>query len=275
MKKALVLQCGGLRGAVLSGVLLGSGLRPGQFDECRAASSGGVAGAFFGSGQNDITGAVWETLAENIFDGWRILQGSRPIDLDLLIHKKCAGLDYGALAASPMRLFVATFCSETTVTEFHDVAAAPSPADVLKATCAYPFFAPSIKIGGRPKYDGGIEYVLPIQHAHRSEARRIVVVLNQLRGMDLEYVSLAERLIAFPFSSATRAAIERRNRHYKEALAFADNPPQDGTAVCVIAPERPLPVTWRDGDRSAVRATFEIGRELGKRHAEALHRFLE
>ena len=194
---ALVVEGGGMRGAVSAGmclVLEAAGLMS-SFDRVYGCSSGALTGCFAAAGQASVWATSFEDCACRAFvDPSRALRGRPVLDLDFLFDEVIARrrpLSELGLAGGPefRAVAVSALCAELRVLRDFE-----SAADVLaaaRASCSIPVLTgtpPTYR--GEPTVDGGLVEPIPYRTALREGATHVLV----LRSRDASYRAPRHRL---------------------------------------------------------------------------------
>ena len=201
---ALVVEGGGMRGAVAAGmclVLEAAGLMS-SVDRVYGCSSGALTGCFAAAGQAALWATGFEDCACRTFiDPSRALRGRPVIDLDFLFDQVIAGrraLSEAGLAVGPEVRAVAVSASRAELRVLRDFESAADLLAAARASCSIPVLtgAPPI-YRGEPTVDGGLLEPIPYRTALREGATHVLV----LRSRDATYRApsqgkLAERTLA-------------------------------------------------------------------------------
>lgn len=272
METALVLPGGGSRTVYVSGVIIGSGLRPEQVSGVYALSSGAPVGAYFVTGQIEETGRSWiEDVATSRFLEWsRLLRLRRPGDVRALIKNGCRTLKLHAIP--PAKLYVSTMRLHDGRTVYHELT--PKNArEILEATCSLPVITAPRMIDGQPHVDGGVEETFPVLAAHKFGSKKILAIGNRPRTYRMEPYGRLACWLTFPQAVHARQALGRRADRLAEARGFMQNPPPD-TQVLLIEPDEDLPANRLTHDTSLVRKTFDLGVAMGRKQRQRVQDFV-
>lgn len=249
MKKGLVIEGGGLRGAHTAGVLWA--LRDqGQsdFDVVCATSVGAYNGAYFVTGQHDVFEKIWQQYIHSgrFIRFQNFLRGGPIMDLDYLlneVYRQKEPLDLKALRETPVRFYVtATDCETGQAHYFNNHEDRMLPA--LKATGAIPLiYRFAVIIEGRRYMDGGIVDPIPIQKALDEGCEEIWILLTRPPGYRKEppLLPLLPKIFGKRYP-ALATAMARQHLVYNQALGRIER----GELPCkirIIRPSKPLPVT--------------------------------
>jgi predicted patatin/cPLA2 family phospholipase len=196
---ALVVEGGGMRGAVCAGmclVLEAAGLMAGV-DRVYGCSSGAVTGGYAAAGQASLWATSFEDCASRAFiDPARALRGRPVLDLDFLFDEVIARrrpLSAAGLAAGPEVRTVAVSAARAELRVLRDF---ESTADLLaaaRASCSIPVLTgtpPAYR--GEPTVDGGLIEPIPYRTALREGATHVLV----LRSRDARYRARSQDRLA-------------------------------------------------------------------------------
>jgi len=182
---ALVVEGGGMRGAVSAGmclVLEAAGLMP-SFDRVYGCSSGALTGCFAAAGQASVWATSFEDCANRAFiDRRRALRARPVLDLDYLFDDVVTRrpLSADGLAEGPEFRAVAVSARRAELCVLRDF---EGPADVLaavRASCAIPVLTgapPTYR--GEPMVDGGLLESIPYRTALREGATHVLVLRSR------------------------------------------------------------------------------------------------
>jgi predicted patatin/cPLA2 family phospholipase len=184
---ALVVEGGGMRGAVSAGMCLAletAGLMP-SVDRVYGCSSGALTGCFAAAGQAALWAAAVEDCACRAFiDPSRALRGGRPVlDLDFLFDEVIARrrpLSAAGLAAGPDVGAVAVSASRAELRVLRDFEDAADALAAARASCSIPVLAgtpPTYR--GEPTVDGGLLEPIPWRTALREGATHVLVLRSR------------------------------------------------------------------------------------------------
>lgn len=262
--RALVSDGGGMRGAFTAGLLAGfrdEGVDHSFFDFYIGSSAGACTLTYYLTGQVDEGIRIWQEHLPSGFMKWR---GVRPYnDLDYLgkIFREIEPLSVATLRSRKSQAFATVSNSETLKDEYINLSSASDPVKVLLAGVAMPFFTGPVFLDGRAYYDGGLTSAIPFHKAEAEGANEMWVVATtpaHYRRKPLLWE------IASWFASRdpqVRKLVvnrpKRENKVLEEIERRAD--------LVVIRPAENLPVHWRNGDKGAIKATVEIGKETAKK----------
>lgn len=272
MRTALVLPGGGSRSVFVSGVVIGSGLRPEQVSSVYALSSSGAIAAYFVIGQIQETGPAWiDQLKASRFLAWsRLLRLRHPGEVHRLIGYGCRTLKVEAIP--PEKLYVSTMRLYDGRTMYHKVT--PQNAhEVLEATCSYPILTTPRVIDGQRHVDGGVEDTFPVLKAYVEGSSKILAIGNRPKAYQMEPYGRLACWLTFPLSPLARRALGRRASLLEETQKFIDNPPSDAR-VLHLSPDKELPATRFTTDETLIRKTFDLGLEMGKKNMRRIQDFV-
>ena len=276
VKRCLILQGGGLRGAFAAGACFALGdLGISQFDLAFAVSASVPTLAYFLAGQCREGREVWENYLSttrlirysNLFLGWTDDYRHRPlIDLHYLVYQVFRdrfplGIDR-LLASKTEAYFVATD-AETYLPHYFQ----PDPArmyHIMRACMALPGAVPEKPlVNGRAYIDGGVVDPLPIEKALQLGADRFLVILTIPPGAVSKKPTLLERMFArqyFRDSPGLLDTCDKRNDRLYEALDLLEKLERKNPESSVILrPKNKLPAGRVTRSRSRIAKTLKIG----------------
>lgn len=175
-------------------------------------------------------------------------------------------LDYPALAASPMELQIVTTRADTgDAVYFTKADLRQDRYDVVKASCALPYFCRPYPLAGRLYYDGALSDPVPVEKALEAGCGKIVLLLtlpaDTVRdpARDARVARRIER--QFPrAASKLRGRAERYNRGVARAKELASQ-----GRLLIVAPDDTCGVDTLCRDPEAMGRLYAKGYEDGKR----------
>ncbi len=265
MKRGLVVEGGGMRGAHSCGALMAladRGLT--DFDVVAATSAGACTSAFLVSRQFDMFPVIW---TKYLHDGrfinlMKLATRQSVMDLDYLIHevfRNLEPLDVDSLRRNPTCFYVsATDCLTGTASYFNNHE--DFILNALKASSAMPIaYRHPVIIDNRPYVDGGIVDSIPIQKALDEGCGEIFVLLTRPEGYRKKapLVNLLPRIYQKKYPRLAEAIL-RRHEVYNETLSRIEN--EDYPAkLTVIRPRQKLPVKRLTTNVEKIRAAIDQG----------------
>jgi predicted patatin/cPLA2 family phospholipase len=220
---ALVVEGGGMRGAISAGMCLAleeAGLMT-AVDRVYGCSSGALAACFAAAGQAHVwAGASADCACREFIDPRRALRGRPVLDLDYLFDRVIARrwpLSQAGLDAGPEFRAVAVSAEHAELRVLRDFADAAEALAAVRASCAIPLITgPPPVFRGEAMVDGGLLEPIPYMTALREGATHVLV----LRSRDASYRSHREGVIAEPMLARVhpqlvpllRSSSERYNR---------------------------------------------------------------
>lgn len=269
VKKALVVEGGGMRGIFAAGVLdtfMHERFNP--FDLFIGVSAGAVSLASYLSGQYQryyrlSTGPMQK---KEFISLARFLAGGHFMDLDWLrdFSSTHDPLDVRMAVCNKSREFLV---GVTDVQSGNPLFIRPDAAtllDTLLASSALPIiYRGFVKLDGRLVADGGVASPIPVKEAYRRGARSIVVIrtraANQSKGWFIDSLLAMLFLRGHPVLSSQ---IRRLHRVYQDAVQFIHNPPGDARIFEITPPLRLRSTRIRSG-HEFLKADYEMGRRVG------------
>ncbi|HEX5036711.1 MAG TPA: patatin family protein [bacterium] len=265
MKKALVVEGGGMRGAHTCGALMALAERgKTDFDVVVAASAGACTAAYLVSRQFDLFPVIWtKYLHDGRFVDLKRLPTRRSVmDLDFLIHrvfKELDPLDVEAIRRSPTKFFIVSTHCETGTPVYFDAHKDPI-LNALKASAAMPIaYRHPVVIDGRTFIDGGVTDPVPVQKAIDEGCDDITVLLTRPEGYrkKIPLVNILPRLYARKFPRLAEAFM-RRYEAYNRSVDLIESGKLPAR-VTVIRPKTKLPVSRLSTNLEKIRATIRLG----------------
>jgi predicted patatin/cPLA2 family phospholipase len=276
---ALVIEGGGMRGAVSGGMGLGLdelGLN-GAFDAVYGASAGALNGLWFVSGRVRVGSPTWtdQEWADALIRRRRVVLPGPVVDVDGLVEERYERLSPGIFAAAL-----------AAPTELHPIATdvrTGQPVDLypaiddeatlrvaLRASASLPLLAgPPVELAGRRYLDAGLSAAIPIRAALADGATHVLVLRSRRRGEVVEpstgrSAALVTRMLRRidPAVAAAFASRPEREGEDEALLARHDADPQLTPHILSIRPPDDAPVPGRlERDLGVVAAALEGGRQ--------------
>ncbi len=224
VRRVLMLEGGGMRGAFTCGVLNALQTLDVTFDEVVGLSSGAVCGLFFLSGQKDKLRMLFPRLIETGVFGLRsFLKGEGLFGLSSLMRHPIfhAEFNRAAFLSNPMDFYVGLTRVSDGAPVFYEkkeFAFADDWLNVIQASASLPMVGTTVSLHGEEYVDGGIHESMPLWR-YTNEDVKVLVVHTQPRG----YVKSRQHL--GPYSRlwlrqkpALKEAIQTRHLRYNETL---------------------------------------------------------
>ena len=267
---ALVVEGGGMRGAVAAGmamVLEAAGLVP-AFDRIYGCSSGALTGCFTAAGQASVWATSFHDCASREFiDRRRALQRRPVLDLDFLFEQVIARrrpLSATGLTAGPEFRAVAVSAVAAELRVLGDFESAADLLAAVRASCAIPLLTgtpPSYR--GEPMVDGGMLESIPFRTALREGATHVLVLRSRAAG----YRTRNEGRLAEPMLARAHPALvplwhgssERYNRDAAELERWARRPPLLPLVRQVVVPPECRLVPRLSTDRVRIAESIRHG----------------
>jgi predicted patatin/cPLA2 family phospholipase len=232
---ALVVEGGGMRGAVSAGmclVLEAAGLMP-AVDRVYGCSSGALSGCFAAAGQASVWATSFEACACRAFiDPLRALRGRPVLDLDFLFNQvigRRSSLSEAGLAEGPEFCAVAVSASRAELRVLRDFESAADLLAAVRASCSIP-----VLTGAPPTYrgeamvDGGLLESIPYATALREGATHVLVLRSRSAGYRARREDrLVEPMLARAHPELVpvlRGCSERYNRDAARLERWAERP---------------------------------------------------
>ena len=282
---ALVVEGGGMRGAVSGGMVLGLhqlGL-DGAFDAAYGSSAGTLNAMWLVSGRVEDGIPTWTdpALVDELISRRRAF-GRRPIvDVKTLVEQRYEQLSPGLFeAVLAVRTELHPIATEVATGEAVDlhrrIADEATLRQAIRASATLPLLSGRpVTIDGSRYLDAGLSAAIPFRFAFADRATHVLVLRSRRQGEVATRPTGASarvmtRLLARIDPAVARAFLSRAEREGadEELLARHDADPQTTPHVLSIRPAPGSPVPARlERDIEVVRAGLEAGRQ-------ALHRAL-
>ena len=189
---ALVIEGGGMRGAVSGGMVLAldeHGLA-GAFDAAYGSSAGALNALWLISGRADAGIRTWtdREWLSFLIRRRRLLVRRPVVDVDTLILRRYEQLSPGlfqALLSSPTEFHpLATDVGTGSAVDLHsDIVDVPTLRTALRASSMLPLLAgPPVALGGRRLLDAGLSAAIPIRAALADGATHVLVLRSRRAG---------------------------------------------------------------------------------------------
>lgn len=265
MKRGLVVEGGGMRGAHTCGAMIAlAQLGITDFDVVAGASAGACTAAYMVSRQFDLFPVVWTQYLHDgrFLDLKRLPTKKSVMDLDFLIHhvfKELNPLDVDAIRKSPTKFFIVATVCETGETKYFDAHIDPV-LNSLKASAAMPIaYRHPVVIDGQTFIDGGVTDPIPIQKAVDEGCDEIYVLLTRPRGYRkrIPFVNILPRFYAKKYPKLAHAFL-RRIAIYNETVDKIESGAFPGRII-VIQPEGRLTVNRLTTNRAKIIAAVKQG----------------
>lgn len=275
---ALVIEGGGMRGAVSGGMVLGLddlGLA-GAFDAAYGSSAGALNAMWFVAGRAQEGAPTWAdaAFADSLVRRRRLARGRPVVDITGLIEERyelrSPGIFAAALAAATELHPIATDVTDGSAVDLHGAITDERTLRLaLRASTSLPLLAgPPVELGGRRLLDAGLSAAIPIRAAMADGATHILVLRSRRAGEVVQPPSprsaaITARLLrrigpAVATAFATRPERELRD---EELLARHDADPALTPHILSLRPPAESPVPSRlERDLSLVRAALDDGR---------------
>jgi predicted patatin/cPLA2 family phospholipase len=275
---ALVVEGGGMRGAVSGGMALALdelGLA-GAFDAAYGSSAGTLNAMWLVSGRvrDGIPTWIDPGLVGALIDKRRALRGGPVVDVRTLVEERYEELSPGlfdaVLGARTELHPIATDAATGEAVDLHDRIADPRSLRLaLRASAALPLLAgPPVALDGHRLVDAGLSAAIPFRAALADGATH-VLVLRSRRPQDAERPSRLSRAITGTLlrrlGEPVRHGYLDRARRLAEDDALLDRHGADAAlapAMLAIRPPADSPrVSRLESDSGVVRDGLEAGRE--------------
>ena len=275
---ALVVEGGGMRGAVSGGMALALdelGLAN-AFDAAYGSSAGTLNAMWLVSGRLRDGIPTWTDrgLNDELIDRRRALRRAPVVDVRKLVEERYEQLSPGlfdAVLSAPTELHpIATEVDTGRAVDLHSEIADPRSLRLaLRASASLPLLAgPPVTLGGRRLIDAGLSAAIPFRAALEDGATHVLVLRSRRAGEAvtppgrvsgrLTAAALGRLAPALRTGFLTRVERESADEAF---LARYDEDPTLEPALLSIRPARDSPVPGRlEKDLGVIRAGLEAGR---------------
>jgi predicted patatin/cPLA2 family phospholipase len=276
---ALVVEGGGMRGAVSGGMALGLdelGLA-GAFDAAYGSSAGTLNAMWLVSGRVRDGIPTWtdpQLVGELISRRRGLTRRGPVVDVEGLVEERYERLSPGlfdAVLAGRTELHpLATDVETAEAVDLHaGITDEPSLRLALRASAALPILSgPPVTLDGRSFIDAGLSAAIPFRAALADGATHVLVLRSRRRGESVTapgrlsgaLTARALRRISPALETAFRTRVERESAD-EALLAHHDADPAMEPAILSIRPPADSPVPSRlERDLGVIRAGLEAGR---------------
>ena len=134
---------------------------------------------------------------------------------------------------------------------------------MLRATCAIPFAFPTIKVDGKPYYDGGIADPIPIRRSIEDGNDKNLIVLTRPEGYRKELSKsnkAAAKLLKRKYPHLPELLLNRHIR-YNKTVRYCEQLEREGKAV-ILRPEYTIDSLEKDID--VLKQTYDMGYRVTK-----------
>ena len=279
MRKGLVLEGGAMRGLWTAGVtdvMMEHDIWP---DGLIGVSAGAAFGCNYKSRQ--IGRAIrYNTrfAKDSRYSGLRsLLTSGDYFNAEFGYHivpKQYDIFDDEAFNQNPMEFIVVCTDVETGKPVYQPLTkATPDTYDWIRASASMPLLSKVVELEGRKVLDGGVSDSIPLEYFERIGYERNVVILTQPDGYVKEHNKLMPLMrIALRKYPKMIEAMDKRHLMYNRQLVYVYEAEQAGRAL-VIRPDQKLPIGHISHDPEEMQRVYDIGREAGEKHIDAICRF--
>jgi predicted patatin/cPLA2 family phospholipase len=271
---ALVVEGGGMRGAVSGGMALALdelGLRD-SFDAAYGSSAGTLNAMWLVSGRvrEGIPSWTDPALVHELISPRRLLRRGPVVDITTLVEERyeqlAPGLFRAVLGARTELHPIATDVETAEPVDLHDeIADEQTLRLALRATACLPLLAgPPVQLNGRRFIDAGLSAAIPFRAAIEGNATHVLVLRSRRHGERVEPstgigAKLTGRALRRMSPALERAFLTRAEREHADEDYLDDPPPEPALLAIHPRPESPVP-SRLERDVGIVRAALEAGR---------------
>jgi predicted patatin/cPLA2 family phospholipase len=275
---ALVVEGGGMRGAVSGGMVLGLdelGLAQ-AFDAAYGSSAGALNAMWLVSGRVRDGIPTWTdpALVRELISRRRALRRRPVVDITRLVEERYEQLSPGlfdAVLGAPTELHpIATDISSGEAVDLHPaIRDAATLRLALRASASLPLLAgPPIELMGRQLLDAGLSAAIPFRAALADGATHVLVLRSRVDGETAQPPSVAggaltARLLGRVDPAVSRAFVTRAERERADEALLAEHAadPARTPHILSLRPPAGSPVPGRlERDIEVVRGGLAAGR---------------
>lgn len=280
MKTGLVLEGGAMRGLFTAGVLDVLMEHHLKFDGAIGVSAGAAFGVNYKSQQigrvlrynlryaHDKRLASWQSwLKTGDLYGADFCYRELPCELDVF--------DTAAFTKNPMSFWCVATDIQNGQPVYHKMHDGKT-ADLqwIRASSSIPVFARPVAIDNRYYWDGGVSDSIPLRFFQSRGYEKNIVILTQplnYRKVDRHNFALLELLLhKYPH---VLADLRTRNDDYNEVLAEIIAQEESGQTLA-IRPPFALDIGTVEKDRTKIKQTYEIGRQVAEQRLPEIKAYL-
>jgi predicted patatin/cPLA2 family phospholipase len=271
---ALVVEGGGMRGAVSGGMALALdelGLRD-AFDAAYGSSAGTLNAMWLVSGRVREGIPTWTDpgLVHELINPRRLLRGGPVVDVKTLVEERyeqlAPGLCDAVLSARTELHPIATAVDTAEAVDLHDhIEDERTLRLALRATACIPLLAgPPVDLDGQRFIDAGLSAAIPFRAALAGNATHVLVLRSRRHGERVEPSSgigakLTSRALRRLSPALEQAFLTRVEREHADE-DFLDDPPAEPAILVVHPPPGSAVPSRLERDTEVVRAALEAGR---------------
>jgi len=266
IKRTLVCDGGGMKGAFLAGVMAGmrdNGIDYSFFDNYIGTSAGACSIAYFLTDQIDEGLHIW---LGGFMNNFIKRKGLKPqIDLNYLrkILTEIEPINLEILKQRQQKFFVALANVKTNKTDYILVNK-EDPIEILMASVAMPTYCSPKELNGQFYYDGGLTSQPPLDFADSLEQDEIWVILN--RPLGYRVTKLGWKLMSFGVKDKiAKAFVAEKPARINKILENLEKRKD----LIIICPKQKLPVHWLTTSKKDILKTIDLGREALKELLES------
>ncbi len=179
------------------------------------------------------------------------------------IPNKLIPMDWDTYYNSPITVKIGITNVLTGKCEYKDGKNMDKKCNYLRASCAIPFFFPTIKVEGQKYFDGGLADSIPIKKSIEDGNKKNLVILTQPKGFIKESSSstmLGAKLISKKYPKLGEA-MKNRATMYNETISFIENlEKMQSENIVVIQPEYKL--NSFEKDLAQIEKNYQHGYDL-------------
>lgn len=279
MKRGLVLEGGGMRGAYTAGVLSWLIQNNYHFDYVVGISSGALYAGMYVLGKDEsLKRAAIDVASHPRNVGWQSFKHERTlVGYNFLFKSVTEDLDYplNQIDRIPGEIEIGVYDIKGQATVWknkHDIAAHPT---YIQAACTLPIVGRAVEIEGKPYMDGGITTMIPIQQSLNAGCERHFIVTT--KGSDFVrkkqgFVSSTALKLMYRKYPQLVADFENRVPVYYQERALLDALVAEKKALA-MSPSQEIGIKRTSGTKEQFAALYQIAMDDCEARREAIEAF--
>lgn len=281
MKKALVLEGGGLRGAYTAGALAWFLKEEISFDYAAGISSGAQHLSYYISKDaNALKKMAVVAGAEQLSVGLKPLfkegqlVGYNQLQDYVVTH---VPLNFDSIKSNSTEGEIGIFDLEAGVTRWVNIKDLDSNFEMLKAASLIPIAGKAVTLDGKKYVDAGVEHMIPIKRSLEKGMDKHVVITTKPKSYERSETGWPTNLFMSLFYrkyKAFRQMVKDRKKIYYEQKGLIDQLEKEGKAL-ELYPSKTFDIGRFGGDREQLEDLFKLGFEDCEAKRDEIYQFLE
>ena len=268
MKKALIIEGGGMRSSYAAGVLVSlQELGHTNFDIVLGSSAGACCAVNFIGGKPEQNYKILHDFLPNsrFINYGRLFKFSENIvDIDYLLDEvttRHVPLPIEEFLSSNTKLFIVATDCETGKPVYLD-ARNGDIRQALRASCAIPYlYRQKIMTKGTRLMDGGIAAAIPLTPEIQEEYDEIFVISTRPKGYRKKRNPFGWlNFLFFPQYPQMVRVLNNRWREYNKTMDWLENPPAH-KKITFFQPQRKFPISRTSRNPKLVKEAYQMGYE--------------